>query len=258
MDKLKIEWYVCTYNEEFQLPFAIDYWKRLITDKSDLKVFVYDNQSTDKTVEILKQYPWIEVKEFTSNNEMNENLLTYIRNNCWKSSKADWVMMTDLDEVFYAKDIVSELIRMKEEGVAVVACKWLGLIDDKIPKHDGRLLHNIMGNGYKQHINHREGQGDWGKLQLFDPKKVTAMNYSPGMHISYPDAPITFNDNIFQFHFDKGYSAEYKIKKRRELWKRLNSVQKQMGYCYQYNFSNEQIRKEHQDCLNNSIDISGI
>ena len=71
MEKLKIELYTCTWNEEFQLPFALQYWKRLITDESELKVTVYDNMSDDNTVKILSQYDWITVKQFDTNGEMN-------------------------------------------------------------------------------------------------------------------------------------------------------------------------------------------
>lgn len=64
MNKLKIEIYTTTWNEEFQLPFAIDYWKRFITDETDFHVFVYDNMSTDNTLKILSQYPWITIYQF--------------------------------------------------------------------------------------------------------------------------------------------------------------------------------------------------
>lgn len=259
MEKLKIELYTCTWNEEFQLPFALQYWKRLITDESELKVTVYDNMSDDNTVKILSQYDWITVKQFDTNGEMNEDVLTYIRNNCWKGSKADWVLMVDLDEVFYAKDIIGELKKMKEQGVAVVACQWYALIGDDVPKYrDDMLLHQQIRMGYKQHMNHRQGQGDFGKLQLFDPKKVTTMNYSVGMHISYPDAPIMPNFNIYQIHFDKGYGIQWKMEKRRELWNRMADSQKRKGYGYEYGWDDEKMISEYKNNQAKAIDISNL
>ena len=115
-DKLKIELYTVGWNEEFQLPFAIEYWKRFISDETDFKVIYYDNMSTDKSLEILSQYDWIEVRQFDSKNEMNEDFQTIIRNNCWKGSDADWVMMVDVDEVFYCNDIISELKKFKKNS----------------------------------------------------------------------------------------------------------------------------------------------
>lgn len=258
-DKLKIELYTVGWNEEFQLPFAIEYWKRFISDETDFKVIYYDNMSTDKSLEILSQYDWIEVRQFDSKNEMNEDFQTIIRNNCWKGSDADWVMMVDVDEVFYCNDIISELKKFKKQGAAVIACKWYALCGESVPEHkDGVLLHQQIGRGYMQYINHREGQKYFGKLQLFNPKKVTTMNYSPGMHISFPDAPITVSYNITQIHFNKGFGADYVVNRNKEMWERLNKAQKEMGYCYQYGFSEEKTRKEYEENLKKSVDISNI
>lgn len=190
---------------------------------------------------------------------MNEDFLTYIRNNCWKNSNADFVMMTDLDEVFYAKDIIAELKTLKEQDAAVIACKWYALIGDSVPEYDEKLLlHQQIGKGYLQHINHRQGQEAFGKLQLFNPKKVTSMTYSVGMHLAFPDAPITFNENIYQFHFDKGFGADYKIQKRRELWQRLGYEQKLKGYCLEYGWEESKIRDEYENNKRIAEDISQL
>lgn len=258
MEKLKIEWYVCTYNEEYQLPFAIEYWKRLISDKTDFKVIVYDNYSTDKTVEILKQYDWITVYEFFTGGEMNEIALTNIRNNCWIGSKADWVIVTDLDEVYYSKDMISELIKMKEVGIGAVSCGWYAFCGKEKEYNTKELLHKQVKRGYRQHINHRQGYNNVGKIQLFNPQKAVKMNYSMGMHYAYPSCPIKYNKNIYQFHFDKGYNVDYKINKRKELWNRLNPELKNRGVCREYGYSEVKIRKEYQDCIDISVDISEL
>ena len=259
MSKLKIEWYTTTFNEEVQLPFAIEYWKRFIQDDVDFHVNVFDNMSTDNTVNILSQYPWITIFKFDTRGQMDEEALTYIRNNCWINSDADWVMMTDLDEVFYSKDIISELKSMKEQGIGAVACKWYALTGDNVPEHkDGVLLHQQIGRGYQQFINHRDGFKQYGKIQLFNPKLAKRMNYSMGMHYAFPGCPIVFNPNIYQFHFDKGFGADYKVKKRRELWDRLKPTLRQRGVCEEYGWAEEKIRKDYQDCIDKSVDISSL
>lgn len=259
MSKLKIELYTCGWNEEFQLPFAIEYWKRFISDETDFHVYYYDNYSTDNSLEILKQYPWITVKSFNTNGEMNEEYLTFIRNNCWMPSKADFVIVCDVDEVFYAPDIIKELKELKQKGAAVVACQWYALCGNHVPVHkDGMLLHKELKRGYRQHINHREGQGDFGKLQLFCPTKVSSMNYSVGMHYAFPDAPITISYNIKQFHFDKGYGEDWNVDRRRIMWERLGESQKRKGFCIHYGYPEEKIRQEYRDNQAKSIDVSDL
>ena len=41
------------FNEEFIIPWIIQYWEKLISDGIDLHVYVFDNNSTDKSVEML-------------------------------------------------------------------------------------------------------------------------------------------------------------------------------------------------------------
>lgn len=257
MGKLKIELYTCGFNEEFQLPFAIDYWKRLITDESELKVIYYDNCSTDHSLEILSKYDWIEVKQFDTGGEMNEQILSFIRNNCWKGSKADWCIVVDVDEVFYSKDFIGELKRMKKDLVGAVACDWYALCGDDVPVYkEGVLLHQQIGKAYKQYINHREGFGDYGKIQLFNPKMAIDMKYSMGMHYAFPSCPIVYNPNIIQIHFDKGYGYKWKIQKRRELWNRLNPKLKSMGVCAEYGWEEEKIKKEYLENQEKSINLN--
>ncbi len=257
--KLKIELYTCGYNEAFQLQFAIDYWKLLITDESELHVTYFDNMSTDDTLELLSKYDWITVKQFDTGGEMNEQVLTAIRNSCYKGSNADFCMVVDVDEVFYSKDIVGELKKLKEQGVGAVACDWYALCGDNVPTYkEGVLLHQQIGKAYKQYINHREGFSDYGKIQLFNPKMAIDMHYSMGMHYAFPHCPIVYNPNTIQIHFDKGYGWKWKIQKRRELWNRLNPQLKGMGVCAEYGWEEEKIKQEYIEYQKNSIDISNF
>ena len=53
---MKLNWYTLCYNEEIIIPYVIDYWKKIINDGINLKVIVYDNHSTDNSVELLSKY----------------------------------------------------------------------------------------------------------------------------------------------------------------------------------------------------------
>lgn len=256
-NKIKIELYTCGYNEAFQLQFAIDYWKLLITDESELHVTYFDNMSTDNTLDILSKYDWITVKQFDTNGEMNEQVLTNIRNNCWKGSNADWCIVVDVDEVFYSKDLIGELKKMKEQGIGAVACNWYALCGDDVPTYkEGVLLHQQIKKAYKQRINHREGFSDYGKIQLFNPKLAIDMHYSMGMHYAFPHCPIVYNPNIIQIHFDKGYGYQWKIQKRRELWKRLTPTLRDRGVCIEYGWEEEKIKQEYLENQAKSFDIN--
>lgn len=259
MEKLKIELYTCGYNEAFQLQFAIDYWKLLITDESELHVTYFDNMSDDSTKDILSQYDWITIIPFDTNGEMNEQVLTAIRNSCYKGSNADWCIVVDVDEVYYSKNLIGELKKMKEQGIGAVACSWYALCGDDVPTYkEGVLLHQQIGKAYKQYINHRPGFGEFGKIQLFNPKMAVDMKYSMGMHYAFPQCPIVYNPNIIQIHFNKGYGWKWQIEKRKELWERLNPQLKQMGVCAEYGYSEEKIKQEYEENQKNSINLNDL
>lgn len=256
---ITIELFTCGFNEEYQLPFAIDYWKRFITDKSTLKVTYFDNMSTDSSVEILSQYDWINVIPFDSGGEMNEQILTSIRNSCYKHSTADFCIVCDVDEVYYADDIIGELIKLKEHGIGAIACDWYALCGDEAPQHeDGVLLHQQIGKAFKQYINHREGFHDYGKIQLFNPALAKDMHYSFGMHYAFPSCPIVYTPNIIQIHFNKGYGWKWQAEKRRELWNRLNKELRSHGVCVEYGYDEEKIREEYLASQENCIDINKL
>jgi hypothetical protein len=57
------------------LPFVLDYWKRLPITKA----VVFDNGSTDGSVEYLKQYDWIEVRYFKTEGQ-NDTVQRHLHN----------------------------------------------------------------------------------------------------------------------------------------------------------------------------------
>lgn len=62
----------CTYNESEMVPYVMPYVERMGYDK----FIVYDNESTDNTVELLKQYPFVEVRTYSTNGLFNDDLRT--------------------------------------------------------------------------------------------------------------------------------------------------------------------------------------
>ena len=62
----------CTYNEAEMVPYVMPYVERMGYDK----FIVYDNESTDNTVELLKQYPFVEVRTYKTNGSFNDDYRT--------------------------------------------------------------------------------------------------------------------------------------------------------------------------------------
>lgn len=107
--KYKLYAYVVCWNEIDIAPFVVDYWKQYAE-----KVIVYDNGSTDGTIEYLKNYQWIEIRHFETTG-LDDTANMNIKNNCWKESKniADFVVVSDFDECLYSPILEQELDYMK-------------------------------------------------------------------------------------------------------------------------------------------------
>ena len=147
------------------LPFVIDYWKKLPIEKA----VVYDNGSTDGSIEYLKQFDWIEVRHFDTEG-MNDAVQRDIKNSCWKESigKCDFVIVCDMDEVLYSNDMEQELQHMKDNGYTICTPKWYDFISEERPTYTkGKLLHEIRERAYKGNS----------KAILFNPNEIKEIIY---------------------------------------------------------------------------------
>jgi len=57
---IKILGVTFTYNNEDKIPYVMPYYERMGIDK----LVVYDNGSTDRTVEMLSNYPFVEIRSY--------------------------------------------------------------------------------------------------------------------------------------------------------------------------------------------------
>ena len=251
-----IHLYTLCWNEIDILPFVIDYWKRIPVTKA----IVYDNGSTDGSVEYLQQYDWIEVRHFETEG-MNDAVQRDIKNSCWKESKgnADFVIVCDTDEVLYSNNFNEELEYMKKNGYNVLGTPWYALCGDNVPEYkNGALLHEVIKKAYKQDINRT--YHDLGKFMLFDQNVIDDMNYEVGCHASFPKPQLNLykSNNIFAIHFDKGFGVDYVIKRRKIMNERLSEINKKNNWCFEYGLSEEKIKEEYENKQSKSIDITKI
>lgn len=95
-------------NEEGMIPYVMPYVERLGYDK----FVVYDDHSTDKTIEKLSKYPFIEIREFPQQGTLHDfdakkaEIQANFFGECWQYIEAHnneevWMSFTDFDEVLY-------------------------------------------------------------------------------------------------------------------------------------------------------------
>lgn len=221
---MNIEVYTICYNEEFLMPFFLEHYTKHV---GATKIIIYDNFSTDKCIEIAKAYKdcIVEVIPYDSNNTLNDEKYLEIKNNCWKGSTADWVIVCDIDEFLYFKN--KDILNTNES--CVFKCIGYQMISDTLPTHNKLLIEEI-----------KDGVIDpnYSKCAIFKPT-INEINYKPGSHNCQTTSKI-IDTNILLLHY-KFLSLEYVINNYKERRERLSETNIVKGYGVHYQYGVKQL-----------------
>jgi hypothetical protein len=86
---MKILGITTTYNISEKIPYVMPYYERMDIDK----LIIYDNHSTDDTVEKLSKYPFVEIRYYETDS-FNDWVILDIKNSVWKEYKNDYQLRT--------------------------------------------------------------------------------------------------------------------------------------------------------------------
>ena len=212
---MKIETYCLAHQEERVMP----YFMRHYTQFS--KVILLEGHSTDRTCEIAQEWG-AEIRKVDSQNEVNDEIWTDLKNNCWKQSTADWVIICDVDEYVYHPHIIQYLESI--EHIAILP-RLFNMMSEKFPTGKGQIYDEVQYG--------REGGA---KLNLFRPSAITDINYGVGCHTAHPERngnkvePFVTSP-IMTFHM-RHLSRAYALERNAYLFSRLSEVNKKHGWGY--------------------------
>lgn len=105
---MKLIGYTCTYNEAKMVKYVMPYVERMGYDK----FIVYDNESTDNTVELLNKYDFVEIRSWKRTNKTLCGDKLVLQKQAYKEildmaqvgtseEELVWYSWTDFDEVIY-------------------------------------------------------------------------------------------------------------------------------------------------------------
>ena len=251
---MRIEVFTLCWNEMAILPFAVDYWRRFASH-----VTVYDNGSTDGSVEYLKnQGEFISVRHFDTSDRKDNTAHMILKNKIWKEARgrADFVCVCDLDEfLIFNHDAAYRFIA---SGATICEPVWYELVSDEMPEHiSGKLLHQLRPMAAMPRISPR--MPTISKAVLFDPNKISEINYGPGSHRCDPTGEVRwYSGDIYVLHVNNALSLEYRLNRYHQQRDRLSADDRLKGYGKHYGTNDDQIRKDWIEMHERAINFAQI
>jgi glycosyltransferase involved in cell wall biosynthesis len=224
---MKIEVYAICYNEEVMLPYFLRHYSQIAD-----KIVIYDNYSTDRSDEICRQNPKVELIKYDSGNQIRDDIYLEIKNNCWKKSTADWVIVCDIDELLVQLQAPIDL-----DNWTVIMPDWFEMVSDRLPDIKEDQIY------YDKNFNQGVSQGQISKCIMFRPAAIKEINYHPGAHgiAAVGDVRVLHTSDMGILHY-KHLSLEYVIQRHKLFGQRLSEINKINKWGVQYEFSDEQTR----------------
>jgi glycosyltransferase involved in cell wall biosynthesis len=193
---MKITVYTVCFNEELMLPHFLNHYSRIAH-----KIVVYDNQSTDNSMSLVRDYSNVEVHSFNTGGRFSELTLTSIRENCWRNDNADYVIVCDVDEFLYCDNVDLPEFLSARADYSVFQPLGFEMVADQFPKDYTRSIHDQVQVGVYSR--------GYSKMVLFDPNRICAMNFSPGSHCARPIGRLV---NIYRADRRLGKATGYDLK----------------------------------------------
>lgn len=220
---MKIEVFCLAHQEEKILPYFMKHY----TQFAD--VTLMEGHSTDRTVEIAESYG-AKIWKVDSNNEVNDDIWTNLKNNCWKESKADWVIICDADEFVWHPNLPKFL---EETDFTILLPRLFNMFSDEFPTTTGQIYDEV-----------KHGKEGGAKMNIFRPSEIEEINYSVGCHYARPvgNVKLGVTSEVLTLHM-RHLSAQYVIDKNAYLFKRLSEVNKSRGWGYHLGSTPEEVRK---------------
>jgi len=245
MSKPIVHLYTICWDEADMLGFFFRHYDSWVD-----RYVIYDDGSTDGSLDILRAHPKVEVRSFARVDPDSFVLShTIMQDEVWKESRgqADWVIITAIDEHLWipGQSMESYLSAQQEQGVTLMPALGFDMISQTMPPDEGLLIDQI-----------RQGQPSvpYSKLSIFDPNALKETNFAKGRHAAQPVGKLVLpeRDELLLWHF-KRLGFERTMAREKFQGARLGRVDIANAWGFQYLWSAEKFASEWEKFRRDSI-----
>lgn len=245
---MKTHLYTISWNEVDMLGFFFRHFDPWID-----RYVIYDDGSTDGTLEMLHAHPRVEVRKF-ARTDPDSFVASHqkLMNNTWKGSRkeADWVVLTAIDEHLHVAGIPMKayLERCRSKGVTVLHCMGFQMVSEEFPQQDELLWQTrTVGCPYAR----------LSRLSIFNPKAVRKTNFTGGQHGAHPEGNVRLpsRDELLNLHY-KNIGFERLFRRHRQLKQGLGPKDKAQSWSKKYDWTPDKFRRDWDLFANNAVDLA--
>jgi hypothetical protein len=245
---VKIDLYTIVWNEEEMLPFFFRHYDPIVD-----RYIVYDDGSTDRTLEMLAAHPRVEVRPFVRSVPDSYVLSALaLHDDVWKESRgrADWVIITAVDEHLYHPAGLGWYLRMSRwRGITAVPAVAFQMVADAFPSFDEHLATTRRRGVPLDHYN---------KLSIFDPDAISETRYEVGRHRASPQGNVHYprRDGVLLFHY-KFLGMDYLLSRYALLSRGLGPRDKASKFGFQYDLPRDELEADFARLRAAAFDVTG-
>lgn len=241
-----IHLYTLAWNEARMLPFFFRHYDRFVD-----RYVIYDDGSTDGTVELLESHPRVEVRRLGRKFGSFLASATHMRNTAWKESRgrADWVIVTDVDEHIFHEDMAGYLTNCIAAGVT-----WLPVLGYQMISHDFPQDGALLCRDHPMGVPHRT----FDKAAMFNPNAIDETNFVPGRHFARPRGTVVppQRDELLNLHY-KYLGQEFVRRRYADLLAKLGDCAEDKGAADHWTMHAGQVDEWMRTWAAQAFDVTG-
>lgn len=219
------------WNEARLLPLVLAYYKTFVD-----RIIIHDGYSDDGSQDIARSFG-CEVRQYGIKGKMDDKALMQLKNNCWKGSDADWVIVCDTDEVLYAPSLpmVLELAHMNK--YTIFKTQGWSVYNTEFPAQILEATDGVRDDAYAKAI-------------IFRPQAFREINYTPGAHKIQPSGSIHIAPTpLWVLHYRKLGGLQLYLDRCKACARRLSQNNKMKGWSTHYAFPETRIEREYNEAI---------
>jgi hypothetical protein len=229
---MDINIFLLCYNESILLPHTIKHYKKYLPS---CKITIYDNESTDNSVEIAKN-SGCDIISWNSKNIIDDYKYLDIKNNCWKKVKNGWIIVADMDEFLCITE--EELLEEYKKGTTILKVQGVNMIGES----NTIDLSDIDLQEIKKYV-YRDSES---KKLCFLRDSITNIYYTSGAHNCNPQGIVKYSSQTYINKHMAYLGLNFIIDKTIKRYER-STLMRSKGLAVHYTDDIDKIKKNYYE-----------